>query len=29
MGLDRSAPISWAWMEMGLDERKKSGLASF
>ncbi len=29
MGLERSAPMSWAWMEMGLEERKKSGLASF
>ena len=29
MGLARSAPISWAWMEMGLEDRKKSGLANF
>ena len=29
IGLVRLAPISWAWMEIGLDARKKSGLASF
>ena len=29
MGLERSAPTSWEWMEIGLEERRKSGLASF
>ncbi len=28
-GLERAAPASWAWIEAGLELRKKAGLASF
>jgi len=29
IGLEWVAPSSWAWIEMGLDDLRKSGLVSF